>query len=125
MLATDLGADIFDNPKAIGHAEPGTSLMMHIVPHGMRMDLVEEARKTTEFAGLDPQLLPSPTRTVAGERLPRPGHELTPNGAMANPDGVGREGRGGDGTHRRLRRLCSSTGFAVDVRTASPPSTTT
>ena len=92
MLARDLGADIFDNPKAIGHgAEPGTSLMMHIVPHGMRMDLVEEARKTTEFAGLDPRLPLAVAHENSQVNVYLDLHELTPNGAMANPDGVSAE----------------------------------
>jgi creatinine amidohydrolase len=92
MLAKDLGADIFDNPKATGHgAEPGTSLMMHIVPHGMRMDLLEDGRKATEFAGLE---LVSPFAVAHANsqvNVYLDLHELTPNGAMANPDGASAE----------------------------------
>jgi creatinine amidohydrolase len=87
MLAKALGGDIFDNPAEMGHgAEPGTSIMQHLTPDAMRMDLLEPNRKVEGVAGFQ---FASAFAVVHGEsevNFYLDLHDLTHNGQMANPD---------------------------------------
>ncbi|MGI8516718.1 MAG: creatininase family protein [Acidimicrobiia bacterium] len=86
LLAKALGKGIFDNAAAMGHgAEPGTSVMMHLTPGAMRMDLVQESEKVESFAGFD-FVSPFAVGHQGSEvNIYLDLHELTGNGAMADP----------------------------------------
>ncbi len=54
QIARDVSSDLYDEePDALGHgAEPGTSLMLHLHPSAVRMDLVRPSRRR-RFQGLE------------------------------------------------------------------------
>jgi creatinine amidohydrolase len=53
-LASDLSRDLFPDGRAHGHGgEPGTSLMLHLHPESVRMDLVRDGH-VPAFQGLTP-----------------------------------------------------------------------
>jgi len=86
MLAKALGGDIFDDPSEMGHgAEPGTSIMQHLTPDAMRMDLLEPHRRVDGVGGFE---FSSPFAVVHGEaevNVYLDLHDLTHNGQMADP----------------------------------------
>lgn len=86
MLANSLGSDLFDNPDAIGHGgEPGTSVMLHLTPEAVRMDLLEDSQKASHFLGFE-IATPFAVKHEGSEvNLYLDLHELTSNGAMAYP----------------------------------------
>jgi creatinine amidohydrolase len=87
LLAKDLGDDIFGATAEVGHGgEPGTSIMMHISPNGVRMDLVEDAGKTGQFAGFDMFSPFAVAHNGSQVNLYLNLHELTSNGSMARPE---------------------------------------
>ncbi|MCI0678375.1 MAG: creatininase family protein [Actinobacteria bacterium] len=92
MLAKALGGDIFDKPGEMGHgAEPGTSIMQHLTPHAMRMDLLEPHRKVNGIAGFD---FASPFAVIHGQadvNFYLDLHDLTHNAQMADPDSASAE----------------------------------
>jgi len=92
MLAKALGGDIFDNEAEMGHgAEPGTSIMQHLTPDAMRMDLLEPNRKVEGVAGFQ---FASAFAVVHGDAQVNfylDLHDLTHNGQMADPDNASAE----------------------------------
>lgn len=92
MLAKALGGDIFDKPAEMGHgAEPGTSIMQHLTPGAMRMDLLEPHRKVSGVSGFE---FSSAFAVVHGEsevNFYLDLHDLTHNGQMADPSSASPE----------------------------------
>src|SRR5215472_16420830 len=53
-LASDLSRDLFSGGNSYGHGgEPGTSLMLHLFPEAVRLDLMEGGH-VPSFQGLEP-----------------------------------------------------------------------
>ncbi len=92
MLAKSLGKDVFVDPSEMGHgAEPGTSIMMHLTPDAMRMDLVEPNRKVQGVGDFE---FASAFGVKHGEgevNIYLDLHDLTHNGAMADAPGASEE----------------------------------
>lgn len=92
MLAKALGDDIFDKPAEMGHgAEPGTSIMQHLTPDAMRMDLLEPHRKVDGVAGFEFSSPFAVMHDKAEVNLYLDLHDLTHNAQMANPDSASAE----------------------------------
>lgn len=92
MLAKALGGDIFVDPEQMGHgAEPGTSIMQHLTPDAMRMDLFEPHRRVDGVGGFE---FSSPFAVLHGDaevNFYLDLHDLTHNGAMATADNASPE----------------------------------